>query len=71
MHSNLGYRGLIIRAPGIGTVRLQNGLIEISDGEGVTYRCDDDRKLERWLLHSGRSMIDPEIHDLVIQQISG
>jgi len=61
---NLGYRGFIVQCTQGDDVRLtrvQNGVVHISEGATNVYAYDEDRKLERWLLDTGRLYLKDEI----------
>jgi hypothetical protein len=61
---NLGYRGLIVQMR-VGTatqlVRIQTGLVQVSDGTADAYCVDEARKLERWLLQTGKPHVNGDI----------
>jgi hypothetical protein len=64
---HLGYRGFIVRVTeGARTqeVRIWAGAVHVSNGAAIRA-ADQDRKLERWLLHSGRSHLSDELVEAV------
>lgn len=69
IENNLGYRGFIVKASGIGIVRVQNGIVEVTGENEVTYRGDPDRVIERWLLESGRGQLGESVYDVVDEQL--
>lgn len=72
MPDHLGYRGVIVTWPGTGgdeTLRLYGGLaVQESEG-GSTSRQDEGRRLERWLVQSGASHLDPGLYENVIKEL--
>ena len=68
--SPLGYRGFIVMDRSGTTTRVLDGVIEVSDDQGVVYRTDPDRELERWLLGTGRANLGNELYALVAQELS-
>lgn len=75
---NLGYRGFLVRLPG-GTIpgasafQAFRGTIWLGDwpisGRVKSCRSDPSRQVERLLLESGRSHLDPAIYDLLKKEI--
>ncbi|MGV9868914.1 hypothetical protein [Rhodococcus koreensis] len=61
----LGYRGFIVRIPGHGIVRIQNGTVEIVEDGRYSYRIDAGRLLERWLLQTGISAVPTELYEML------
>ena len=66
--NNLGYRGFAVR-DGDRIVRVQRGRIEIERGDNRSYRTDQDRAVERWLLTTGESLIDASIRSVVASEL--
>lgn len=67
--NNLGYRGFIVTMPDLGTARVQDGFVQVTGKDGVSYRSDQDRAIERWLLRSGSSQLEDSLVDYVAEQI--
>lgn len=69
LESDLGYRGFVVRMTPSesGLVTLQRGVVHVS-GEG--YYRDEDRELERRLLDTGEFEMEPEIADLVEDELT-
>ena len=68
MSGNLGYRGFIAQVPqGADThlIRIQNGTIHISKGATDHYSSDEGRKLERWLLNTGKPHLKNDVLQIV------
>ena len=65
---NLGYRGFIVHVTqGADTqlIRIQKGKVHISSGAMSVYASDKDRKLERWLFHTGKPHLKAELFSIV------
>jgi hypothetical protein len=64
LSGNLGYRGFILQIQ-TGTssriVRVQRGMVQISDGTIDMYFTDEARELERSLLQTGRQHVADEL----------
>ena len=70
LHTNLGYRGLIIHLSqdqGARIVRVQSGVAQL--GEGRAYARDENRALERWLLTTGRPYVKPDLFEELERQL--
>lgn len=65
IENNLGYRGFVVEAPEVGIIRVQNGIVEVTGENEITYRSDPDRVIERWLLESGRGQLEESVYDIV------
>ena len=68
LSGNLGYRGFIVQVTqvtGTQLIRIQTGLVHISTDATNVYVSDEDRKLERWLLNTGK----PHLKDEIIQVV--
>jgi len=64
---NLGYRGFIVQctqAANLRLIRVQKGIVKISEGETDVYASDTDRELERWLLNTGKLHLDDELFQI-------
>jgi hypothetical protein len=71
LSGRLGYRGFIVQcAQGTEawSVRLQNGLVHIERGP-TTYASDGQRRLERWLLNTGRPHLRPDLFEFVDKEL--
>ena len=69
---NLGYRGFIVQCTqGAGTqvVRIQTGTVHIVEGATTTYARDETRRLERWLLDTGKPHMRPEIFQIADREL--
>ena len=67
LSGNLGYRGFIVqcaREANTQLIRIQNGIVHISKGATNVYAYDEDRKLERWLLSTGRPHLGNELFQI-------
>jgi hypothetical protein len=68
----LGYRGFIVQCRQ-GTdawlVRLQNGIVHISQGVTNTYADDEQRLLERWLLITGKPYLKAELFQIAESEL--
>ena len=60
---NLGYRGMIVRLrdAAVRELVVHNGVVAVNG----TRRADSDRRVERWLLETGRSFVDQSVYDIV------
>lgn len=71
LSGNLGYRGFIVQLTN-GTeqriVRVQNGIVQISQDSTDLYYSDQNRSLERWLLDSGRASLRSDLFEMVKSQ---
>ena len=69
---NLGYRGFIVHVThGAHTqsIRIQTGIVEISKAGTSSFADDRDRRLERWLLNTGRPHLKNEIFQIVEREL--
>jgi hypothetical protein len=69
---NLGYRGLIVQVTqGADTqmIRVQNGTLHISKGATNVYSYDEGRKLERWLLNTGKPHLKEDVFLIVEREL--
>ena len=66
--NNLGYRGFVVRT-GDEVVVVQRGVVRKTKGSTTAYASDPNRDLERWLLRSGRSSVEPEVLTSVEREI--
>jgi hypothetical protein len=67
LSGNLGYRGFIVQCTeGDNTrwIRVQNGIVHISEGETNVYAYDKDRELEHWVLNTGRPHLKDKIYQI-------
>jgi hypothetical protein len=72
LSTNLGYLGFIVRVTH-GTekslIRIQNGIVLLSQDDTNVYYSDENRELERWLLHSGKSYLNSDLFKIVDSKI--
>jgi hypothetical protein len=72
LSGKLGYRGFIVQCM-LGTdawlVRLQNGIVHISQGGTNTYADDEQRLLERWLLNTGKPHLKAELFEIAEKEL--
>jgi hypothetical protein len=71
LSGRLGYRGFIVQcAQGTEawSVRLQNGVAHIERGP-TTYAGDGQRRLERWLLNTGRPHLRPDLFEFADREL--
>jgi hypothetical protein len=64
----LGYRGFIVHVENGADnyrVQVQDGKVQLLRGRTTTYYSDPGRKLERWLLESGKPFLPNELFVLV------
>lgn len=63
----LGYRGMIVRLRGAraGEIAVTAGVVALDS----VRHADSDRHVERWLLETGRSFLDPSIYEIVEAEI--
>jgi len=67
LSGNLGYRGFIVQVTqGASTqlIRIQTSTVHISKGVTNVYAYDEGRKLERWLLNTGRPHLKNELFQI-------
>ena len=67
MSGNLGYRGFIVqlfRGSRQTVLRIQNGVVQISEATTHRYVVDQGRALERWLLDTGLPHLAPEVAEI-------
>jgi hypothetical protein len=72
LSGNLGYRGFIVQlTQGAGTesIHIQTGTVQISRGATKVYANDKDRRLERWLLNTGKPHMKNEVFEMVEREI--
>ena len=72
LSGNLGYRGFIVQtAQGADTqlIRIQNGIVHISKDATNVYADDKDRKLERWLLDTGKPHLKTELFQMAEREL--
>jgi hypothetical protein len=68
LSGNLGYRGLIVQVTqGADTqlIHIQNGTVHIAKGAIDFYTRDDNRKMERWLVNTGKAHLKNELLQVV------
>ena len=68
LSGNLGYRGFIVQVTqetDTQLIRIQTGLVHLSTDATNVYVSDEDRKLERWLLNTGKPHLKNEIFQVV------
>lgn len=70
----LGYRGLIVTKvdENIGEyeeIQISNGLVVARRNSQSQQFVDQNRKLEEWLLQTGREQLDEALYEQVIQQL--
>jgi hypothetical protein len=64
LSGRLGYRGMIVLVTGDTerrSVRVHAGAVQISVGATTVHARDEERRLERWLIETGRSRVDPKL----------
>lgn len=69
----LGYRGILIyevrnKNEVVGW-RIWNGFIVKQTNDGNTYYFDEDRKVEHWLLQTGKPHITPDLYSTIEAEI--
>ena len=67
LSGNLGYRGFIVQCTQQAStqlIRIQNGIVHISKGATNVYAYDEDRKLERWLLNTGKPHLKNDLFQI-------
>jgi len=67
LSGNLGYRGFIVectQGDSKRLIRVQNGIVQISEGETNVYASDNNRELEHWVLNTGRPHLKDEIYQI-------
>jgi len=72
LHGNLGYRGFIVRlksGSAAQSIRIQTGIAEISSDSTIVYADDVGRRIERWLLDSGKLYLRADILQLVEHEL--
>lgn len=68
LSGNLGYRGFIVQVTqetGTQLIHIQTGLVHLSTDATNVYVSDKDRKLERWLLNTGKPHLKDDIFQVV------
>jgi len=71
LSGKLGYRGFIVQCSqgtDAWSVRLQNGVAHISQGATV-YADDGQRRLERWLLNTGKPHLKADLFEFVEREL--
>lgn len=72
LSNNLGYRGFIVQMTN-GTekslIQIQNGTVQLSQGDTNVYYSDQDRDLERLLLNSGKSNLKSDLFQIVESEL--
>ena len=71
LSGRLGYRGFIVQCTqraDAWSVRLQSGVAHISQG-ATTYAADEQRRLERWLLNTGRPHLKPDLFEFAESEL--
>lgn len=69
---NLGYRGFVVQCTqGAATqaIRIQSGTVYLIEGATTTYARDEARRLERWLLGTGKPHLRPEIFQIADREL--
>jgi|GEM_PF-850183 len=72
LSTKLGYRGFIVQVTNGSEqsfVRLQNGTVQISQGDNNVYYSDPDLNLERWLLNSGKPYLKSDLFSIVEREL--
>ena len=67
LSGNLGYRGFIVHVtlgPESWLVYVQNGAVDITKNATTVDARDEGRRLERWLLDTGKPHLDDELFEL-------
>lgn len=67
LSGNLGYRGFIVQCTqgeNKRLIRVQNGIVHISEGETNLYAYDKNRELEHWVLNTGRPHLNDDIYQI-------
>jgi hypothetical protein len=67
LSGNLGYRGFIVQCTeqaNAQLIRIQNGIVHISKDATNVYVYDEDRKLERWLLNTGKPHLKNDLFQI-------
>lgn len=67
LSGHLGYRGFIVQVEATETelIHVQAGAVRITKRATTSYFRDVDRKLERWLLDTGRPRLKSEVLQIV------
>ena len=71
LSGRLGYRGFIVHCTepgGAWSVHLQNGVAHIARG-APSYAADGQRRLERWLLGTGKPHLKPDLYEFAEKEI--
>lgn len=72
LSGNLGYRGFIVQCTqGNATqlIHIQKGIVHISEGATNVFADDEARRLERWLLNTGRPHLKDDIFQIVEREL--
>lgn len=67
LHDGLGYRGFLLAMTSTtsgesASIRVQGEVIAIDQGGTVRFLHDGDRKIEQWLLETGKPHIDHQLY---------
>jgi hypothetical protein len=71
LSGRLGYRGFIVQCTegtGVWSVHLQDGVAHISRGT-PSYADDQQRRLERWLLNTGKPHLRPDLFEFAEREL--
>jgi hypothetical protein len=71
LSGNLGYRGFIVQCTqgaNARLIRIQTGTVNASEGATNVYAYDRDRRLERWLLNTGKPHLKNELFQIAEQE---
>jgi hypothetical protein len=68
LSGNLGYRGLIVhvtQGADMQLIHIQNATVHISKDTMNVYAYDEGRKVERWLLNTGKPYLKNDLFQVV------
>ena len=68
----LGYRGFIVQCrqgSDAWQVRLHNGIVDITQAAMNSYADDEARRLERWLLDTGKPYLKAELYQMAEREL--
>lgn len=70
MNEGLGYRGLIVTKPGdriegYNEILISNGLVLARHDEQSQEFTDQNRKLEKWVLQTGKGWLDEALYEQI------
>lgn len=71
---HLGYRGFVVvvlRDGEESRVRVHKGIVELPQADSTSFRSDNGRELERWLLNSGLPFLNSDLLALVDRELTG